>query len=167
MTFPKNWPRQQNQCFYRGVQGMQANHVAKVLKTKNANHKSLNNLTPELKIFQPIILLTGFCWFFYIFIAFVCEASCSLVGGNFMLLDKCLIDQDFWFLMYPVMDPISTSFSSKCSQTSPSSDLKGLYNKHFPPHFNHRRTAVVTLLRLFVAFAKLKSKAVGFFSLGI
>ena len=59
------------------------------------------------------------------------------------------------------------SFSSKCSQTSPSSDLKGLYNKHFPPHFNHRQTTVVTLLRLFVAFAKLKSKAVGLFSLGI
>lgn len=51
------------------------------------------NLTLEFKKLQFIILLTGAesC----IFIAPVWEAICSGVGGNFILLDKCLIDQAF------------------------------------------------------------------------
>ena len=134
ITFPKNWPLQQNQCFYRGVQDMQANHITKFLKKRNVNHKiikELNTGTQDISIHN----FANRCWFFYIFIAFVWEASCSLVGGSFMLLDKCLIDQVFWFLMHPMMIPNFHFFPSRWSQTSPSSDLKGLYKWTFSSTF--------------------------------
>lgn len=80
-----------------------------------------------------------------------------------MLLDKHLIDQDFQFLMHPVMDPISTSFSSRYSQTSPSSNLKGLYNKHFTPHFNHRQNNCSDSSEVICSLCKAKIQSCGFF----
>lgn len=96
------------------------------------------------------------------------EASCSLVGGNFILLDKCLIDQDFWFLMHPTMDPNFHIFSRQDVHKHPHlKTLKDFTNGHFSSHFRHRQNSCSDSVKLYIASAKLESEAVGSFSLGI
>lgn len=63
--------------------------------------------------------------------------------------------------MHSVMDPIDFHRHPHL-QT-----LKAITINIFLHILTTDKTTVVTLLRLFVAFAKLKSKAVGSFSLGI
>lgn len=91
---------------------------------KGVNHiviEQLNTGTQDISIHN----FANRCRIFYFFIAFVWEASCSGVGGNFILLDKCLIDQAFLVLNVSHNRPkFHFFFLLRCSQTSPILRLK-------------------------------------------